>query len=98
MRITLMISLLLLNSGVFAEEGNGKKLHQSHCIACHAGQFGNNGNDIYTRPNRRVTNYPALTRQVNRCQQVLSLTWFDDEIEDVTNYLNHSYYHFAPPQ
>jgi hypothetical protein len=35
-----------------------------------------------------------LGRQVRFCQNAVGATWFDDEVDDVIEYLNTSYYHF----
>jgi hypothetical protein len=83
------LAALTLGGPVAAESDVeiGKQLTDEHCYACH-------GNEIYTREDRRVTSRPGLTVQVQRCEQALSLTWFDDQIDSVAEYLNRSFYHF----
>ena len=93
-------ALLLLSGGLMiaanaeADVDRGKKLHNEQCIACHAARFGNNGADIYTRDNRRIHDLKGLRQQVNRCKDNLSITWFDEDVNDVVEYLNATYYHF----
>jgi len=70
-----------------AEVENGGELHAESCIACH-------DSAMYTRENRRVQNLPGLGTQVRFCKDNLGITWFDDEVDDVVDYLNQSYYHF----
>jgi len=77
-----------------ADMQRGETLHNSQCIACHAARYGNNGADIYTRANHRVQNFAGLQRQVNMCKNNLQITWFDEDVADVVEYLNHQYYHF----
>jgi mono/diheme cytochrome c family protein len=100
MRAQTRLSLLLLCSGLLVATGaqadiaRGKKLLNEQCVSCHAARFGNNGADIYTRENRRIHDLDGLRKQVNRCKDNLSITWFDDDVNDVVEYLNATYYHF----
>ena len=70
-----------------ADLAKGQALVQQHCMACH-------DNGVYTRPNRRVTSLPGLQKQVRRCELSLGLRWFDEQINNVTGYLNESFYKF----
>ncbi len=65
----------------------GKQLVQANCNHCH-------GTDVYTRPDRKITSLPALESQVRRCELSLGLTWFDEDIDDATAYLNQEFYKF----
>ncbi|MGE5153142.1 MAG: cytochrome c [Bdellovibrio bacteriovorus] len=66
-------------------------LHQQNCLKCH-------GTEIYTRPDRKVTSYEGLGRQVRRCETALGLRWFDEDIAAVTGYLNRDFYRLMPEQ
>ena len=70
-----------------ADISHGKSLQQKNCMSCH-------DDGMYTRDNRRVSSLGGLKKQVKRCEQMLGLTWFDEDIEAVTEYLNSSYYHY----
>ena len=59
-----------------------------NCTSCH-------GSELYTRKDRLVTSRPGLTKQVKRCELALGLTWFDDDIDNVAEYLNGKYYRFG---
>jgi len=72
----------------------GAELHQAHCIACHDNMTEGNASLLYTRKDRNVSTLNGLTNQVQRCVINLKLDWFDDEIHDVSNYLNAQYYHY----
>lgn len=72
----------------------GQTLHNAHCIACHDALTKGNPERIYTRPDRQVTSYSALLKQVHRCQMSLGLTWSDDMLKDVAAFLNSRYYKF----
>jgi len=64
-------------------------LYQAHCIECH-------GSEVYTRADRKVTSLDGLGRQVRRCETALSLRWFDEDIDEMTRFLNDMFYHFKP--
>ena len=72
----------------------GQALHQEHCMRCHGGIVGGEPNEIYTREDRRIHNYPSLVTQVRRCEVNLNLAWFDEDVDDVATYLNQAFYHF----
>ncbi|MBI5462328.1 MAG: cytochrome c [Gammaproteobacteria bacterium] len=63
----------------------GQALHNAHCLKCH-------DSELYTRPDRHIATLDSLRQQVQRCDTNLGLTWFEDEIENVTQYLNATYY------
>lgn len=86
------ISLIIISVGFIAlsnaaDVENGNLLHSKSCTACH-------GSEMYTRANRRVQTLPQLGAQVRFCISNLGISWFDNEVEDVTDYLNENYYHF----
>jgi cytochrome c len=70
-----------------ADLKNGETLHAENCIRCH-------DTGVYTRSNRRIQNLARLGSQVRFCKDNLSLTWFDDEVDDVIHHLNFHYYKF----
>ncbi|MGD2081781.1 MAG: cytochrome c [Chromatiales bacterium] len=85
-----MTMMLGLWNGAGAEEADpaaGKALLETHCFRCH-------GTEVYTREDRRVQNLSQLRNQVQRCDQMLGLKWFETDIENVTAYLNQAYYKF----
>jgi len=83
-------AVLLLSSDPTsaADPENGKSLVDAHCYHCHQ-------TEVYTRPDRRISNFDQLEAQVRRCELSLGLKWFDDEIQDTSVYLNKEYYHFT---
>ncbi len=72
----------------------GKTLHEEHCVSCHASLTGGNADSLYTRTDRRVTTLEGLQKQVRRCELTLGLRWFDEDVNDVTSFLNQNFYHF----
>lgn len=89
---THLLSLILLTAvlPLRAEEDKGvEALYEENCVKCH-------GSEVYTRSDRKVTTLDGLERQVQRCELALGLRWFDEEIADMTRFLNEKYYNFAP--
>lgn len=90
MKLLLILGLLttsVLTTSYAGDAVNGNQLHQANCVRCHDGS-------VYTRENRRVSSLPKLGTQVRTCRDMLGITWFDDEVDDVIVYLNQTYYHF----
>lgn len=76
-----------------AEEG--QFLHAQHCVTCHAGKFGGeDGSDIYTRDDRRVTTASGLEQQITACTTMLNLALFPEDEAHIARYLNERYYKF----
>jgi len=82
-----LTSLLVLGSTAVADVKNGQQLHDSNCMKCH-------DDGVYTREDRFIKNHEALKTQVQRCELNLGLQWFDEQVDDVTNYLDQTYYNF----
>lgn len=66
---------------------HGKELVQKNCTRCH-------GDEVYTRPNRRVTSLAGLGKQVRRCKDNIGIQLFDEDVNDIVKYLNATYYKF----
>ena len=92
MKISLPVTLALFLSIAAtttqaADIKNGKKLQQKNCMSCH-------DDSMYTREDRFIKKLSSLRSQVQRCESTLGLTWFDEEVDDVTAYLNKKFYNF----
>jgi len=90
--------VLFASASIAANAEDGKQLHDKHCKACHVGMTGGDGSLLYTRNNRRVNAMEKLENQVRRCESNLELKWFDEDVNDVVEYLNVNYYHFNKKQ
>lgn len=84
--LALMLSVLAATA---ADLARGKARHDEHCLTCHNSQ-------LYTRPNRRVKNHAMLRKRVAYCANDIGEEWSGDQIDDVTAYLNESFYRFKP--
>jgi cytochrome c553 len=82
------ITLLLFSLPVQAVDlESGKTLHNENCVRCH-------NETQYTRENRIVNSLDELRTRISQCELSAELAWFDEEINDVTAYLNNAFYHF----
>ncbi len=84
------ISLLVLPlTAIQAEDiSYGKELHQKNCLECHQPE-------LYERPDRTVKTLQHLRSQVLFCAVNNNVEWFDEELDDVTAYLNAFCYLFG---
>jgi len=89
-----LISLVTFVSqnALAADTTNGKTLHDQSCIACHSSLTSGKPDSLYTRTNRKFNTLDGLNKQVMRCQSSVGANWFDDQIEDVVQYLNTTFY------
>lgn len=69
---------LMMSSAVLAE---GKVLHDKSCLQCHASISAGEANELYTRADRKVTNFPALQKQVRNCAVAADANWSDKQRE-----------------
>ena len=96
------IGLMLLNLSLNAhaealllgDPAKGKKLHDAKCAACHKQLYGGDGSTIYTRSDRNIQTIEGLIGQVNGCNQRVNANFSGNDINDVVNYLNKTYYKF----
>ena len=85
---TVLITLTLLNFPVQAfNVENGKVLHNENCLRCH-------DESKYMSGDRKVKDYQQLRARVSQCELMAELAWFDEEIDDVTAYLDSAFYKF----
>ncbi len=74
---------------------HGEKLFvQYDCNSCHKGKVGGDGNAIYTRPDRIVTDANILIDRMEQCSGAIGKNLTTQEKLDLAAYLNQQYYHF----
>ena len=71
----------------YSGETRGEMLYSLHCKSCHTSK-------VHWREEKLATNWLSLKSQVFRWQSNIGLGWGEDEITDVTRYLNSTHYHF----
>lgn len=74
-----------------SDSSRGELLYKTHCVGCHTTQ-------IHWRDKKLAIDWASLRAQVGRWQTNTGLGWSDEEIADVTRYLNTHYYHFQSPR
>jgi len=86
-RLVLLAAMVAASPVVVADAARGKTLHDEHCTKCH-------DTGVYTRETRFIKNTEGLAKQVRRCQLSAGAQWLDEDISDVVEYLNTSFYKF----
>ncbi|MCV6638903.1 hypothetical protein [Candidatus Albibeggiatoa sp. nov. NOAA] len=101
MRWLFLISLCL-TSAVYAEEAidisEGQQLHDKACLSCHDSMTNGKPEQIYTREDRvdsSIEDLAGLKSRVRACAINTGAQWFDDEVAQVVDYLNNTYYKFG---
>jgi mono/diheme cytochrome c family protein len=85
--LALTLAVLSGNAAAATDPEHGKALLEERCTKCH-------DSSVYTRKDRFITSKEALAKQVNRCSINTGAQWFDEDIADVVDYLNATYYKF----
>lgn len=73
---------------------SGKALHEKHCTACHVKLFGGDGNKVYTRSPRLISNPTALKQRVAACSAQTGAKLFPEDEEKIAAYLAQQFYKF----
>jgi len=95
MNTRIVIACLLAGLGAAgpaaaADPERGRALYEQRCTACHT-------QSVHSRTKRVASDYGEIRGWVERWNGTLSLGWDRDEIEDVTAFLNASYYRYPLP-
>jgi mono/diheme cytochrome c family protein len=69
------------------QASRGQLLYENHCMGCH-------DSVAHVRENRRVDSPRALDKWVMRWADQLKLPWNEQDIRDVSEYLEKSFYKF----
>lgn len=84
----LLTFFILLSNNLYADIDEGKELFKgSNCLDCHSVEKFKYRKD-------KVNNFDKLHSTVNACSFNTDTGWFDEEIMNVSTYLNHHYYKF----
>ena len=84
-----LIGALVPSRSCDAAESRGELLYSTHCVACHSAQ-------VHWRDRKLATDLRSLEAQVRNWQAASGLRWSDEDVTEVTRYLDDRFYHFAP--
>lgn len=73
-----------------SEPSRGELLYTTHCIACH-------GTEMHRRDPRLATDWDSLKEQVRLWQERAQLPWTENDVVEVTHFLNRRIYRFGLP-
>ncbi len=80
---------------LFGDSEKGEVYAQQKCTSCHISRFGNEGNEIYTRSDRRIKTVEGLGQQVQFCNANTGAGFSEEQQDDITAYLNERFYQFG---
>ncbi len=83
-----LLSISTLSFAYDAEEA--QSMYEEDCTKCH-------DSSVFTRPakERKVNDLATLKKQVSRCVGATGASWFEEDEENVVEYLNKNFYKFA---
>jgi hypothetical protein len=70
-----------------ASSVDAEGLHAENCVRCH-------DQSVYTRPDRSIQSYSSLSQRVKRCEIPAKVTWSEEQLKGVVDFLNENYYMF----
>ena len=85
-----LLAGLVLATGAPALAGDferGKTLYSARCVGCH-------DKSVHNREARKALTIGGIKAQVRRWDAFLNGAWGNDEVNDVTTYLNELYYRY----
>ena len=83
----LLIAGLMMTTAAFGGAEEGKAMfEEAKCMECHnTSDFGST---------KKIHNFKQLEDRVQACQLNSDAGWFDEDVTEVAEYLNQSYYKF----
>jgi mono/diheme cytochrome c family protein len=70
----------------------GAQLHAEHCAGCHKAPH--DAAFYESRRGGKIQSLASLRTMVESCANHFNISWFEEENDAVTKYLNTNYYHF----
>jgi mono/diheme cytochrome c family protein len=96
--ISLFISVTAYAQDDATEVSKGQQLHDKACVSCHDSMTNGKPEQIYTREDQvesSIEDLAGLQSRVQACASNAGTQWFDDELAQVVEYLNTTYYKFG---
>lgn len=85
-----VFSAALLAPAGAADFERGKLLYDARCVGCH-------DKSVHQRDARKALTIEGIRAQVRRWDAVLGSAWREEEVNDVTLYLNELFYRYPCP-
>jgi mono/diheme cytochrome c family protein len=82
-----VLAITSQSSEASGDAANGETLYKSNCFTCH-------NPSIHTRPDKIIFSKKALRNRVEFCEGNAGLSWTSQQIDDVAEYLNQTYYKY----
>jgi len=86
--VSVSMLILLVDIGYAAASDRGEQLYNNHCQDCH-------DKSVHTRTERRVESIESLRVWVVAWSVHNGLYWGNEEVADISDYLNRTIYHFT---
>jgi mono/diheme cytochrome c family protein len=83
-----ILLLLLYPLATSANPERGRLLYENHCRSCHE-------SNVHIRQTQAAKSLKSVRTEVVRWQGVLALQWNVEDVDDVAEYLNAAWYHYA---
>lgn len=83
----LLLTTIVATTTYSYDSEEAKEMYEADCTKCHDSK-------VFTRKETKVKNLSTLKKQVHRCVASQELSWFDEDEENVTKYLNDEFYKF----
>ena len=88
LKATIFITSIIFSTVLNADKSEAKTLFdEAKCMKCH-------DNSSFTPNEEKVNSFKKLHTKVQRCESGNHVGWFEEEILDVSKYLNNEFYHF----
>lgn len=92
-----MLPAVFAASALFAEPvradiARGQALHEEMCAGCHKAPH--NAEFYTSRVGKNYKTRESLTTMVQSCVTYFDIPWFEEEVQAVSDYLNHTYYKY----
>jgi mono/diheme cytochrome c family protein len=87
--LVLLLALLLATPVRAQDSVRGKLLYDTHCVACHYDRIHNRD------PSKSlVRSFAGLRVEVTNRARLTGQPFREEDLDDITEYLNHSHYRF----
>ena len=85
---TILITSVIFLTALNADNSEGGILfNEAKCMQCHE-------YSSFSYKKEKINSFKRLHKQVKMCESGNNIGWFEEEVLEVTKYLNREFYHF----